>query len=407
MDIWYKKLEEMDEDFLNELIENRVSESRTVDYKKGLRPRNPTNFAKGLDADELCIDIVQFANTIGGYLFVGIDEEKGIPTKIIGIDCPNFDRLKQHIEACVKKIEPYFSAFKLHLIPLESGKSVIVIRVERSWKAPHRAAGKFYYRTNSGHEIMSVDQIRDAVVSSAGLESQFRTFRRVRTLKLLPNPKSRLNRGMRVAVHIVPLVGASGSTIVDVVNNIQTLTNSNLPGYSRGYVSMNVDGCCWNSNDFSSPLDAYYQWFRNGCCELVWTIQGQEPIGDGPPIVPVYNEIQYGEYMVKGVALVLSAYEKLFIPPPYIVGVTLASCTGWILGQARNRRAHPRQGCLPVNEYEFEIDEIMIDRLDRNVPTAMKPILTQVANAFGILKSGNYGSDGKWLGELIEVHKSF
>jgi hypothetical protein len=49
----------------------------------------------------------------------------------------------------------------------------------------------------------------------------------------------------------------------------------------------------------------------------------------------------------------------------------------------------------------------MIDRLDRNVPTAMKPILTQVANAFGILKSGNYGSDGKWLGELIEVHKSF
>ncbi|MEO8558897.1 MAG: hypothetical protein ABI439_07535 [Rhodospirillales bacterium] len=245
-----------------------------------------------------------------------------------------------------------------------------------------------------------MDQIREAIISNAGMESRLESFRLKRLDRIITKPPFKFKSGIFVVLHIMPLVGATGGPVIDVVNDRNSLLGDDLPGFFDGSASINIDGCCWKSEGRTDVVDAYYQWFRNGCFEALWTIQPASAIDDDPRILPVYNELEYGEYIGRAVAFALKSYSSCAVPPPYIVGVSLLNTVGWILGQARNRPAYPHKSCKPVTDDRFDMVEITIENSGADVPAAIRPILTQIANAFGLLESGNYKGPG-WLGKPI------
>lgn len=57
---------------------NAVSEGRTIDYKREL-PGNSDG-----DKKEFLADVSSFANTSGGDLILGVDENAGVPIQITG-----------------------------------------------------------------------------------------------------------------------------------------------------------------------------------------------------------------------------------------------------------------------------------------------------------------------------------
>lgn len=71
-----KNIEEISHSDLNDLISAGVLEGMLLDYKKDSHGRSDS------DVREFLKDISSFANTSGGHLLIGIDENAGIPGRI-------------------------------------------------------------------------------------------------------------------------------------------------------------------------------------------------------------------------------------------------------------------------------------------------------------------------------------
>jgi predicted HTH transcriptional regulator len=70
-----KKLGDISETDIMALRENDVREGKSIDYKVFLPEGSPS------DMKEFLVDVASYANTSGGHIVFGIDENEGIPAK--------------------------------------------------------------------------------------------------------------------------------------------------------------------------------------------------------------------------------------------------------------------------------------------------------------------------------------
>src|SRR6266849_1721629 len=66
---------------IESLIRDGVREDKSIEYKREI-PRDRT---------ELLKDVSAFATTSGGDLIFGVEEEKGVPTRIVGLPLADAD----------------------------------------------------------------------------------------------------------------------------------------------------------------------------------------------------------------------------------------------------------------------------------------------------------------------------
>ena len=78
------------------LISDQEPEGKTLDYKRDLVAK--TDEAKR----EFLYDVTSFANTAGGHLIFGIDEDGGIPTTLNGISGIDADAEILRLEQIVR-----------------------------------------------------------------------------------------------------------------------------------------------------------------------------------------------------------------------------------------------------------------------------------------------------------------
>jgi hypothetical protein len=125
---------------LNLLIKNEVQESTHLDYKASPAIDNKK---KG----EIAKDASAFANSDGGIIIYGIQENEHLPVKIDeGVDHSKYTRewLEQVINS---NISPIIDGIEIVQIPLSSERSSFVIKIPKSYRTPHQEQiSKKYYR---------------------------------------------------------------------------------------------------------------------------------------------------------------------------------------------------------------------------------------------------------------------
>ena len=121
-------------EFLQNLIENQVQESIDLEYKNSLALNK-----KDRCKDEISKDVSAFANSAGGVIIYGIEEQKHVPVKIDdGVD-PN-EISKEWLEQVISsRIQRKIDNIRIHQIPINDSNVAYVVEIPQSSRAPHQA----------------------------------------------------------------------------------------------------------------------------------------------------------------------------------------------------------------------------------------------------------------------------
>ena len=121
-----------------------------------------------------------FANASGVYLLIGVEEDGGRPTGLPGVEIRDIDAERLRFEQILANgLEPKLPRTELHQVNVAEGRYVIVVRVPRSWVAPHRVRknDKFYGRHSAGRSPLDVGELRVAFTLSESVAERIRNFR--------------------------------------------------------------------------------------------------------------------------------------------------------------------------------------------------------------------------------------
>jgi hypothetical protein len=140
---------------VDRMIQERVQESIHLDYKAGsaVNPDKPVEIAK---------DVSAFANSDGGVLVYGVIEERGFPVRrddgVDPIHCSR-ERLEDLITS---HVTPRLGDVLISALPLETGRVLYVVKIPKSFRGPHQASDKRYYkRHNFKSEPMEDYEVND------------------------------------------------------------------------------------------------------------------------------------------------------------------------------------------------------------------------------------------------------
>lgn len=262
---------------IRRLVDNRVPEGRTLEYKSLL--------PGGTDEDkrEFLYDASSFANANGGDIVFGISDERkegqstGVPEAIMGINSTDasgeIPRLASLLRDC---ISPRVRGIEFRPIEVSNGQSVLVLRIPRSWIGPHmvtfRGANRFYSRHAAGKSIMDVSELRTAFALSSSLPERLRAFRTERILQIESGEgPAALPAGAKIILHLVPLAALDSTLGQDYTASAKEVRLMLLPiGQSSCGHRFNFDGFLVYSVA-RSPVRGYVQLFRSGIVEVVDT----------------------------------------------------------------------------------------------------------------------------------------
>lgn len=131
---------------IEELVNNSVGESKALEYKLEL------NLSNDDGKRELLKDVSAMANSSGGLMIVGIEEERdpsgrptGLPKSAVGLDV-NVDREITRIHSIIRDgIDPRIPSIRINSIGGFSNGAMILIKIIKSWSSPHMVTYKNFF----------------------------------------------------------------------------------------------------------------------------------------------------------------------------------------------------------------------------------------------------------------------
>jgi predicted HTH transcriptional regulator len=193
------------------LVTDKVSERKTLEYKKTLNVGNTD------DKAEFLADVSSFANASGGDILFGITDEKGedgnatgIPGEIVGLTISNAGTECNRIEQLIQTgLQPRLPVVFVKALDIPERGMVIVIRVGKSWTAPHMVSyanrTRFFSRnSSSGKVLLDVHQIRAAFAEQRGIGERLRAWKADRISKALSGEGPVQLMGARLLFHFIP-----------------------------------------------------------------------------------------------------------------------------------------------------------------------------------------------------------
>lgn len=382
--------DDITEDNLRELIEVGVPEGLLIEYKSYIYGKSND------DKKEALKDISSFANSFGGHLVIGIQEQEGIPTNIIALQNINRDAEIQRLENLIRDgIEPRITGVKIRAITIGSGGYTIVIRIPKSWNPPHRVSAgnvnRFYVRNSGGVHEVSVEELRILFNRSASIHDHIKAFRRER-LALISADEGplRIEHGGRFLMHIVPF-SAFG---YDQSINVKNLYDSHISFRPIGSMGMtprfNFEGVI--NYRGREKCFGYTQIFRNGIIEATKAgILGETQ--EGVKFIP---SLKFGNQIFEVLPMYLSGLKALDVPPPIVVMISLQEIDGVYLAV----------GTYEVSSYHFNKSELLLPEIiiedygsDHDYQKAMKPAFDALWNAVDYAASQYFNERNIWIGK--------
>lgn len=262
------RLDEITEQHLLELIENKIPESHTLEYKRETYKKND----KG--KKELLKDLAAFANADGGDLIIGIAEnEDGVATALTGIEKAKIGQELERLEQIARSnFEPKIE-FQMREISLSGDKVALIFRIPASEIGPHRETfngiNRFHVRGSKTTDEPDVEGLRKMFLAPYLREQKIREFVDERLENISKgNGPIPLRGNDFFAIHIVPFrthhvrFGYAPLTQRHICQTFYPISAS-----SWDYRA-NLDGVLLHSME-AHAARSYFQIFRNGSIESV------------------------------------------------------------------------------------------------------------------------------------------
>lgn len=392
-----KRLDEIKEADLQQLIADASPEKKSIDYKRYA--------IGGTDEDkkEFLADVSSFANSSGGFLILGMSEDNGIPIELCGLKIPDRDSDAEilRLENLIRDgIAPRILGIETEPVDIPSkGTYALVIRIPRSWQSPHmvtyKGNSRFYSRTSNGKYPLDVGEIRTAFTLSETASEQIRNFRSDRINKVISDetPIS-IQEGPKAVLHLAPL---NAFTVGNNVDLHSLIANSAIELFKRTHEiglsgkRLNFDGLLVYPAGTPTKCHQYAQVFRNGCIEYVAVIASD---GQSKDILGAWIE----KPLINGLPSFLSIQGFLAVQPPVFAMLTVLNVRGYIITVAKFETVFIAMESIyyPVDRDHLIIPEIVIENLQCNADEVLKEAFDTIWNASGWAGSINYDANGRW-----------
>lgn len=377
-----------------------VAEGRRLDYKKAL----PENTEKGVRS--FLNDVCALANSAGGWLIYGVDEEReddsktGVPSEVCGVGEVNEDEaIRDWQQRITQAVEPRLIGHRVGFINgFEDGKKVMVVYVPKSLFAPHRTNYKgvkeFYVRHDRNNLPMDIGEIRHSFVEAKEVPQRIDEFRRLRAMQILAGetPVELLPEWTMYVCHIIPLSSFADDAGIDVTS-LGRHTTTNVMKQSVGGGRLNADGylfTCGLRGDYDS---GYVQVHRTGTIEMVYTTQDiPSKTQRGTLGLPSqWQEEGYLAFVDSG----LKIMRDLGVQPPAYIGITLLRVKGVVM--IRPQRYFGDGD--PIDKDTLIIPTVTSDTMEEPADELLHPAFNMVWQASGLDASPYYNEDDKWVGD--------
>ena len=385
MEPFIKPLNELTIEDIEILVMDKVSEGRTLDYKRELHE------ATDAGNKEFLKDVSAFANTLGGYLVYGVDEEKGVPREITGVAVDDIDKLKLHFENLLRMgVEPKIRGVDFGCISYNDKQKVVVIKIPKSLSRPHmvtiKGHSRFYGRNSAGTYQLDVNDLRKLFLEADSLAVQIRNFRNNRLAHIATNetPVPLVN-GAKIVLHILPESSFEiGQKYYFTEAALRDISPIGASGWNSRY---NFDGFltfCSYKEPYST---GYVQVFNNGVVEALDTrlVRPHENTKSIPSIA-------FEQAIVGAFAGYVSLLKKLGVGVPVWVCLALLGVKGYWMWV---NNFHLDDGAS-IERDELIIPEVRMEDFETAGEKILKSVFDTVWNACGYERSFNYDENGNW-----------
>jgi hypothetical protein len=387
----YRKIEFED---IERLVENRISESKTLDYKKEI------NLEKGDDKKEFLYDITSFVNSDGGVIIYGISELKdenghntGLPEEVCGIQIDNFEKLIQRIEDLIRSsVEPNIPDIVIKHLSKDN-KEVLFIGLQKSTGLPcmvtYNSTNKFYRRRNTGKYLVDIYELNQMFMENIEIIKELESFR-IERVKKIKNGEfiSNVDPNKTTLIHICPasfyqynkLSLTDDRTLNNLSQNLKLYRPSGLDYRSNfeGFLIFKYDSQ-------SKQVHSYNQVFRNGIIEFFSHDFHYSAQGKNFYLLGVL-ELQ----VIEWVKTAISIYKELEVPPPFVIYITITD----LLDHIVDINNFFRINVLPFSTNDLFLPNIIINDFDENIEKKLMEIFNIIWQAAGERKSPYFDLHG-------------
>ena len=390
-----KNIDEIDGDTIKSLIDRKVRESKYLEFKRetcGNKNADKTKFLKGISA---------FANTLGGHLIIGMDEEKGIASSLKSISENVDEELRRLEDMACTGIEPPILGLDMKPIDIDD-KNIIVIYVPRSSNPPHRVKlnGKYYGRKSASVKELSREELRQLFSGQSNseqssIEERAKTFIGQRFQKIQANDGivQLSEENGTLVMHLVPLPDFEKERCIDVgkirelydkyshFQLMEPLRTSSRKIHSEGY-------CIYDN--FGHPCLGYTQIFQNGVIEVtnkkVFWHDKREGFTFPARALPESLICALNNYM-KGL-------RKLEITPPILLQISMMGIKGLSIYFDGTSLEEPS----PYKHDVLDLPASVISefRADKNYQSVMAKQMHSLWNAFGLERCFYFNENDEW-----------
>lgn len=385
-----KSLNEITEQDLQDLIDNKVIETKTIEYKKEL-PDSRSDSKK-----EFLRDVTSMANSQGGDLIFGISEDdEGYPEDLVGLEVDSLDEEIRRLESIVNTgVEPIIGGINTRFILLSSGKKIIIMRILKSWNRPHRVSlggdYRFYIRDTNSRHIMDVGELKVAFNLSETFTDRIRKFREERISKLfigevpitVINKEYSIDNPYKLTLHLIPFNAFEPGQ--NYFYDIYNLSVEFRPIGSSGWNStFNFDG--YLTYAIYNDSYSYVQFFRNGIVEAVYA---------GAPEKKELGLPYHENRIVGSLEEYMKSLKGLEVNLPIFIFLTFVGVKGYKVVFS-GMQAYNLSGYHEIDRAILLLPELIIDNYALDIDTIMKPVFDVLWNACGLPKSVSYDEEGK------------
>lgn len=397
------RFEDIDASDIRRLIDEKTAERKTLEYKEKL------SIATGDEKVEFLSDISSFANASGGDIIFGISDERdesgrptGIPANVIALNVENpgseCGRLEQLIET---GIQPRIPIVQIKAVQVPEQGTVIVVRVGKSWIAPHMVTyanrSRFYSRNSSTGKVqLDVQQIGAAFALQRSLGERLRAWKANRIAMAISGNGPVSLQGSKLLYHFI-----STAALTDDAQAQPRIFEPRNWGSAYRLMSLgiqttryNADGYLMMSNQTMEKRESYLQIFRDGSLEY-----GDSYVLYSSSEDQVPSKI-FEEAIVQSFSGALLLLKHLEVSEPIFVALTLTGMKGRVMALPCFTTSFTTKSD-PFDRDVIFCPDVLIQNLSEGspYPSTLLPIVNSVWQAAGLHETPYFSPDRRWISQ--------